>query len=154
RTRAMNILIAAAAAKGDRQKMNTDNIAETKVPAPVPEEPKPPTKANARAQKPRVVFGKGKAEKKSASAKKSHKAPKTTKRAKSAATGREGSKTSKVLDLLKRSRGATLQELMKATGWQAHSVRGFLSGTVGKKMALAVTSAKGEDGERSYSTKG
>jgi hypothetical protein len=43
---------------------------------------------------------------------------------------------------------------MKATGWQPHSVRGFLSGTVGKKMGLAVSSAKGEDGERAYSVKG
>jgi hypothetical protein len=42
---------------------------------------------------------------------------------------------------------------MKATGWQAHSVRGFLSGTVGKKMGLAVTSSKGDDGERRYSVK-
>jgi hypothetical protein len=42
---------------------------------------------------------------------------------------------------------------MKATGWQPHSVRGFLSGIVGKKMGLAVTSTKGEDGERSYSVK-
>ena len=70
------------------------------------------------------------------------------------ASAREGSKASKVLDLLKRSGGGTLQELMKATGWQAHSVRGFLSGTVGKKMGLAVTSAKSEDGERSYSING
>ena len=66
---------------------------------------------------------------------------------------REGSKTEKELDLLKRPDGATAKELMKATGWQAHSVRGFLSGTVGKKMGLAVTSTKGENGERSYSGK-
>jgi hypothetical protein len=39
---------------------------------------------------------------------------------------------------------------MKATGWQAHSVRGFLSGTLGKKMGLAVESTKREDGERQY----
>ena len=43
---------------------------------------------------------------------------------------------------------------MKATGWQPHSVRGFLSGTVGKKMGLTVKSTKGEDGERTYSVKG
>jgi len=39
---------------------------------------------------------------------------------------------------------------MRATGWQAHSVRGFISGTVGKKMGLRVESAKSENGERSY----
>jgi hypothetical protein len=45
----------------------------------------------------------------------------------------------------------TSKELMKATGWQPHSVRGFLSGTIGKKMGLSVMSTKSEDGERSYS---
>jgi Protein of unknown function (DUF3489) len=43
---------------------------------------------------------------------------------------------------------------MKVTGWQSHSVRGFLSGTIGKKMGLSVTSTKGEDSERTYSIKG
>jgi hypothetical protein len=77
----------------------------------------------------------------------SKKPPKAAKKA------REGSKTAKVLDLLKRPDGVTLKELMKATGWQSHSVRGFLSGTVGKKMGLAVTSTKGDAGERTYSVK-
>ena len=85
------------------------------------------------------------------------KAPKGAKAAnagkKSAGAG-NGSKTAKVLDLLKRSDGATpLKELMKATGWQPHSVRGFLSGTVGKKMGLTILSTKGEGEERSYSVK-
>jgi hypothetical protein len=45
-------------------------------------------------------------------------------RAQTAARTRDGSKTAKILDLLKRPGGATLKELMKATSWQAHSVRG------------------------------
>jgi hypothetical protein len=52
-----------------------------------------------------------------------------------------------------RAGGVTAKELLKVTGWQPHSLRGFLSGTVGKKMGLTVTSAKGEDGERNYSVK-
>ena len=63
---------------------------------------------------------------------------------------RDGSKTAKLLDLLKRPGGATSKELIKATGWLPHSVRGFLSGTVGKKMGLTVISTKGDDGERTY----
>jgi hypothetical protein len=63
---------------------------------------------------------------------------------------RQGSKTGKILDLLKRPGGASLKEIMKATGWQAHSVRGFLSGTLGKKMSLIVVSTRTADGERSY----
>ena len=92
---------------------------------------------------------KGKAEKKTTQAKKGAKKPK----GKSAEGAREGSKAAKVLELLKRPNGATLKELMKATGWQPHSVRGYLSGTVSKKMALTVASVKAEDGERRYSVK-
>jgi hypothetical protein len=43
---------------------------------------------------------------------------------------------------------------MKATGWLAHSVRGYLSGTVSKRMKLKLVSAKSEDGERRYSLQG
>jgi hypothetical protein len=67
---------------------------------------------------------------------------------------REGNKTETILDLLKRPGGVTAKELMKATGWQPHSVRGFVSGTIGKKMGLTVTSTSGEDGERTYAIKG
>ena len=76
------------------------------------------------------------------------KAPKSATQPKGA---REGSKTATILDVLKREGGVTSKELMTATGWQTHSVRGFLSGTVGKKLGLKVVSAKGESGERSYS---
>jgi hypothetical protein len=72
------------------------------------------------------------------------------KRAKKAPSPRRGSKTAKVLALLKRSSGASLQQLQKATDWQAHSVRGFLSGTLKKNMGLRIDSAKGNDGERTY----
>jgi hypothetical protein len=52
--------------------------------------------------------------------------------------------------MLQRPEGATLEGLMKATGWQAHSVRGFLSATVGKQMELKVDSSKRDDGQRLY----
>jgi Protein of unknown function (DUF3489) len=70
-----------------------------------------------------------------------------------AASARKGSKTAKILALLKWPGGAALKELMKATGWQPHSVRGFLSGVLTKKMGLKVRSVKGASGERRYSVK-
>ena len=98
-----------------------------------------------------VAPKKAKSGKKATPAKKAPKGAKKAKGGKAATGAREGSKTAKVLDLLKRPGGVSAKELMKATGWQPHSVRGFLSGTVGKKMGLTVVSVKGEDGERTYS---
>jgi uncharacterized protein DUF3489 len=82
---------------------------------------------------------------KSQSGKRSH----HTKRA----TARRGSKMALVVEMLKRPQGVTLKDLMAATEWQAHSVRGFISGALRKKMGLAVESTTGADGERSYSIK-
>ena len=64
---------------------------------------------------------------------------------------REGSKKAAILELLRKPDGATIKDLMAATGWQAHSVRGFISGAIVKKMGLKVESQKRADGERAYS---
>jgi hypothetical protein len=72
-------------------------------------------------------------------------------RAKQATMPRAESKGAKILALIRRPKGATLAELAKLTGWQNHSIRGFLSGAVSKKMGLTVESARREDGERVYS---
>jgi hypothetical protein len=117
-------------------------------PAPAIRESEPPKKkGRAAARKAHVGRSKAKSAKKTTPAKNGAKAHKQ------AAGTRQGSKTAKILELLKRSGGATLKELMKATGWQAHSVRGFISGTLGKKMGLTVASVKESDGERTYSIK-
>jgi hypothetical protein len=62
---------------------------------------------------------------------------------------KSGSKQDKVLALLQRPRGATLDVLVKETQWQKHSVRGFLAGTVRKKLKLPLLSEK-VDGVRTY----
>jgi hypothetical protein len=58
---------------------------------------------------------------------------------------RENSKLASVIELLRRKEGATIEQLMKATGWQSHSVRGALSGALKKKLGLKVTSVKTHD---------
>ena len=78
------------------------------------------------------------------------KRPRQSTPTKKAIPARRATKTSKILELLKRPDGVTLKELMKAVGWQAHSVRGFLSGTVGKKMGTPVESSRRADCQRSY----
>jgi Protein of unknown function (DUF3489) len=60
-----------------------------------------------------------------------------------------GSKQDSVITLLRRPEGATLGVLAKATGWQPHSLRGFLAGTVRKKLKLPLQSEKVE-GTRTY----
>ena len=110
-----------------------------------PKEGAPKGKKAARTAKPKAA----------APVKKPAKSAKTAKAAKAAKPKSDGvranSKTSAVIDLLRRAKGATLAEIMEATSWQAHSVRGFVSGTLGKKMGLAVKSEKREDGTRVYS---
>ena len=80
-------------------------------------------------------------------------APKKTKEATQPKDARDGSKKAIVLELLRRPEGVTLQEIMSVTGWMAHSVRGFLSGALGKKMGLTIESLKTDEGVRVYRIK-
>jgi hypothetical protein len=83
----------------------------------------------------------------------SNKAPRTDRSKRvtngKASTIREGSKLETILSLLRSKEGATLEQLTKATGWQSHSVRGMMSGTIKKKMGLSIHSEKLE-GVRTY----
>lgn len=63
---------------------------------------------------------------------------------------REGSKKAIILAMLRIQTGATLPQIMEATGWQPHTVRGFISGAIGKQLGLAVESTRTEKGERRY----
>jgi len=59
-------------------------------------------------------------------------------------------KNSQLLQLLNRPEGASIEDMMQATEWQQHSVRGFLAGTVKKKMGLSLTSSRAEGEVRRY----
>lgn len=93
-----------------------------------------------------------------AAPKRTRKTAKKTKATKKAAGGkRPGSKPKadrsnkkgEVIAMMKRAKGATLPEIMKATGWQAHTVRGFVS-LLGSKGGERTESSKSDAGERMY----
>jgi len=136
--------------------MNGISAETPNTPATAPaEEPKPPKKPRVAAHAANVAPSKARSRNKATPAKKAAKGAKSANSSKKKGTGgAHRGKTAQVLELLKRSGGATLKELMKATSWQAHSVRGFLSGALGKKIGLTVTSSKTADEERRYSVKG
>ena len=82
--------------------------------------------------------------------KKAVKAPqKSAKSKEDAGAPREGSKTARVVAMLQRKNGATLDEIMEAMGWQKHTVRGFMAGAM-KKAGYRVESFKPEGGQRTY----
>jgi hypothetical protein len=110
-------------------------------------EPKAPKNRRTASRPARVTPKKRTSGKKVARASKTHKTREVEEKSHSS---RHGSKAAAILELLKRPGGATLKELMKATGWQPHSVRGYLSGTIRKKLDLGIVSTKREDGERCY----
>jgi hypothetical protein len=93
---------------------------------------------------------KGKSSKKATPSKKAPKGAKAAKPAKpESGAPREGSKTAQVVAMLQRKNGATLSEIMDKMGWQRHTVRGFMAGTM-KKAGHEVESFKPEGGERTY----
>ncbi len=77
------------------------------------------------------------------------KAPPSRDTTKLAANSKPSSKHDKILTMLRKPNGATIAALMMATGWQAHSVRGFFSGVVRKKLGLQLKSEMIKD-ERRY----
>ena len=62
---------------------------------------------------------------------------------------RDGTKLATIVAMLRRPKGASIEEMAKATGWQLHSVRGLISGAIKKKLGLAVASEQ-VDGNRRY----
>ena len=87
---------------------------------------------------------------KSAKKRKIAKKPAATKKGKQ--KPERANKKTEVIGLMRRAEGATLAEIMKAMGWQAHTVRGFVS-ILGKKGGEKIESSKSADGERSYKIK-
>ena len=63
---------------------------------------------------------------------------------------RDGTKQAMMIELLKRPGGATLAEIVEATGWQAHTVRGAMAGALKKKLGLTITSDKTDERGRVY----
>ncbi len=108
----------------------------------------PPVDGQEQAPAPESVQEPAKLAKKAKSSKKAA-APKAGKPKKAAAPSgekpatREGTAKAKVIDMLQQKGGTTLDEIMKATGWQAHTVRGFIS-VLPKKTGLVITSSRRE----------
>ena len=100
------------------------------------------TRKKSASKKPQPKKRRGRGEKKPA-------APKS-KSKQSLPAVRPGTKQALLIDLLKRKNGASIDEIVKATGWQAHSVRGAISGALKKKLGLTVESAVTENRGRVY----
>jgi hypothetical protein len=63
---------------------------------------------------------------------------------------RKGTKQAQLIAMLRRPEGATISQIVQATGWQQHTVRGAIAGALKKKLGLEVTSTKEKGEERVY----
>lgn len=63
---------------------------------------------------------------------------------------REGTKQALVIEMLRRPEGATIAEIVEATGWASHTTRGFFAGALKKKLGLSIVSEKDESRGRTY----
>lgn len=63
---------------------------------------------------------------------------------------RPGTKLAEIVDAMKRPGGATIAQMMAGTGWQAHTIRGAISGMVRKRLGYQVVTEKSADGQRAY----
>ena len=98
--------------------------------------------------KPEPTAAKPKRERKAKKAKAAKKAG-PAKKAASKPKADRANKKAEVIAMMKRAKGATLAEIMKATGWQPHTVRGFVS-ILGSKGGEKIESSKNAAGERTY----
>ncbi len=114
-------------------------------PAAILKEPEPTPSTPVAPQTPDVAPEEAPATKKTTARKGATKAPKSQE----AKPPRETSKTAQVVAMLQRPEGATLSEIMSSMGWQRHTVRGFMAGSM-KKAGHQVESFKPEGGERTY----
>ena len=73
-----------------------------------------------------------------------------TKREATSRTIRPGTKLAAIIDAMCHPGGATIDQMMNSTGWQAHSVRGAISGMIRKRLGYEVVSEKAADGQRAY----
>ena len=76
--------------------------------------------------------------------------PTQTGSARKALTPREGTKQATLIAMLRAPDGATIEEIMAATGWQSHTVRGAMAGALKKKLRLEITSEKVDGRGRVY----
>jgi len=93
--------------------------------------------------------GKAESPKPRRQAKHPEKKPRGSRKSKPTQPAARTNKKAEVIALMKRPKGATLAEITKLTGWQKHTVRGFVS-ILGSKEGKKITSAKNAAGERSY----